>query len=282
MTKSILPAALVISAAAFFIGCSGSGKSTAPQASAAEKYAEFSEEINAFVGSIVDFVVQGYDEFENFDFTAAPPPIMAKVTADTTLESDTVYQNGWHIISATAQSATESISIADSIRFLDATGNPLEFPSEELTHAVYLKEHAEVTMILAEFGMSMSFVVHGDWRLVGFQTAAVAVDGAADFGMNVTASSEDRPTTMDFIYDVDLDNVTVSNPRFGGSGCAVGGSFTIDFAGAIDGYDEDGGRINESVEAAITATFNTGGTGYYVVDIDGQIFTETISGCADG
>lgn len=282
MTKSAIAAALVIPVAAFFIGCSGSGQPTTPEPTAAEEYEEFSEDIRGFVGSIVDFVVQGYEEFEDFDPTATPPPpMMGKVALDTTIEVDTVYENGWYIFTASVEDSTGTITIADSIRFVDATGAALQFPTAETTNAVYLKEHANITIIFADFNMSWTFTVDGDFSFIGFQSAVVVANGSAEFGMNITGSTEYGPTTINLIYEVDINEVTVSNPQFGGNGCATGGSFTIDFTAIIDGYDEDGKRVDESVDAVITATFNSGGSVYYTVNIDGQIFTETIAGCGE-
>ena len=282
MTKSAIAAALVIPAAAFFIGCSGSGKPTTPEPTAAEEYEEFSEDIRDFVGSMVDFVVQDYDDFEDFDPTATPPlPMMGKVALDTTVEMDTVYENGWYIFTASVEDSTGIISIADSIRFVDITGAAQQFPSAETTNAIYLKEHAAITLIIPDFGMSWTFTVDGDFSFVGFQSAVVVANGSAEYGMNIAGSTDYGPTTIDLIYEVGINEVTVSNPQFGGNGCVTGGSFTIDFAAIVDGYDEDGKRVNESVDAVITVTFNSGGSAYYTVNIDGQIFTEVIDGCGD-
>ncbi len=283
MSKSKFAAALLCVAAVYFVGCSGAGDTTAPGPSAEEQYAEFSADISDFVESIVDFVGQGYDEFQEFDPTAMPPPPQlgkAVAVLDSVLQLDTTYTNGWYVITATEQSATEIVAIADSIKFVDATGSALQYPTEQTTNGIYLKEHAEVTVIMTEFGLTMGFTVHGDFSFLGFQTTAVTVDGSADFGMDLTGATEYGPTTIEMTYDVDINNVTVANPEQGGSGCTTGGTFAIDFTGKINGYDENGKRINETVAAAITVTFNAGGSGYYTVDIDGQRFTETISGCS--
>jgi hypothetical protein len=281
MSKSVIAAALLLSAAVFIAGCSGGGGTTAPEDNAQEKYAEFEEDIAGFVSSIVDFVGQEYDDFENFDPAAVPPPVMRKVAAcaDTVLELDTAYVNGWYVITATKESVTETISIADSIKFVNTQGQALRYPTALNTNGVYLKEHADVTVLMAEYGMSMGFAVDGDFSFMGFQLATVVADGAADFVMDFTGDTDYGPSTVSMTYGVELDNITVSNPGQGGSGCATGGSFTIDFTGAIKGYDEFGVYIDETVEALITVTFSSTGAGVYFVDIDGQRFTETISGC---
>jgi|GEM_PF-6023626 len=282
MNKSVIAAALLVAAAVFFGGCSGKGGTTTPGPSAEEKYAQFSTDIEDFVGSIVDFMGQGYDDFQEFDPAAIPPPpILRKYAAvvDTILELDTTYANGWYIITASEQSETETISIADSIKFVNSNNQALHFPTVETTNGVYLKEHAEVTMLVPEYAMSMTFIVHGDFSFIGFLSTVVEVNGAADFEMDLAGETDYGPSTANMTFHVTINDVQVVPSVGEGDGCAAGGSFTIDFAGTVDGYDEVGNHIDASVEADITVHFNSSGAGYYFVDIDGQRFTEPISGC---
>ena len=49
----------------------------------------------------------------------------------------------------------------------------LQFPTAETTNAIYLKEHADITLIIPDFAMSWTFTVDSDFSFIGFQSAVV-------------------------------------------------------------------------------------------------------------
>ncbi len=279
MRTMVQSAAVLVLAAVFLGGCS-SPSDTTPSLSASEKYELVEEDIDSFVKSFTTFVTQDLSSFQRFDpATAATRPLgKPAVVTDSVITYDTAYVNGWHIITATGISENESVSITDSLRFLDLAGTPQYEPNPATTDAVYLREHVTMSIAIPDFNMSLSMDMDGAFSFSGFQSPMIIADGAMDMTMVMGFETEHGPTTMDMTYDLEINDIAVSNPEQGGNGCITGGSFVIAFSAAVDGYDENGQHINETVNAYITLTFS-GSSGIYTTTIDGSNFTESFDGC---
>ncbi len=281
MRTMLYPAAVILLAAVLLGGCSSPNDgNTSTSMSASEKFELVEQDIDMFVQSFTEFVAQDLNSFQSFDpATVSPRPLgKATVVTDSVITYDTSYVNGWHIITATGTSENESVSVSDSLRFVDLTGTPQQDPNPVTTDAIYLRQHVNLSLVIPDMGMSISMEVDGGFDFTGFQSSTIIADGYTDMTMAMAFQTEYGPTTMNMTYDLDINDIAVSNPTEGGTGCITGGSFVIEFVADVDGYDENGQRIDERVRAYITLTFN-GSSGVYVTTIDGSNFTQTFDGC---
>ncbi len=267
------------------VSCSSPEKVVAPGSTYNDEYTFFRQDINDFLHDLVGYITQDITAPVSFAPLELTPPGMGRlaygappsIVADTTF--DTTYQNGWHIVTGTIQSETETIAISDSLRFLDGDGLPQQVVDEATTAAVEFREHLRVTIAVSEFEMIITMADDVAFSFTGLQSPVITVDGRGDFEMGFTGVNEYGPVGLNLAYAVEFEDVTVGNPEKGGSGCIESGVLAITFDGSSYEYDENGVRLTDGLAAQITVTFTGGQSAVYAVTAGESRFTESVDAC---
>jgi len=261
-------------------GCSGGEKATEPDYSAEDQYEALKPTIDGLIGNVLAIATSSLNEFDDFAPTLAPPPPglgRAAIPALAQVDGDTVYQNGWYILSYSEQNNTENLTLIDSVRFTDRDGIAQPYPDEESTNTVRVIQHARI--IFAYSGMTGEIGDYANYNFQGFQTAVVTVNGVGLSTLEFSLTDDRGTSGMDLTFAIDLEGLSLTNPSFVSESCPQSGTISMTINGTIMGFDDDGDPLTTTVDATVEVSILTNGNAIYTAKLGGKRYNETIYVC---
>ena len=261
------------------VGCSGGDKGTKPKVSAQQEYQALKPDIDTMVAGVLDYLTTGINRLRDFESGNPTPPRLLRMAsdADTGMNFNYVYQNGWHIVSASLELDSIQIAMAESLRFTDAQGAPQQTPDSTTTSGLHLVTHVAFSSDYHALNGSLTDYVN--FTFSGFQSPTVSVNGAGRFGMDMSGSDTLGAYAVDLGSTVDMNQVSVSNPYKGGNGCPRAGTADLHLDGSFSGHDDDGTAVSGDVTASVAITFQLSGSADVTVDIANTQFNSSVNAC---
>jgi len=280
MRKTIIFAGLVLLLAGITAGCSEGDKATEPEYRAQDQYEALKPTIDGLIANVLAIATSSLNEFDDFAPTLMPPPPgLGRVATPgaAQVDGDTVYQNGWYILSYYEHNETESLRLIDSVRFMDRNGIAQPYPDEDLTDAVRVIQHAQITF--AYDGMTGEIGDYANYNFEGFQTAVVTVNGVGLSTLEFSLIDDQGTSGMDLAFAIELENLTLPNPSFVSQNCPQSGTIGMTISGTINGFDDDGHPLSTTVNATVEVSILTNGNAIYTAELNGTRYNETIYVC---
>jgi len=280
MRRYLAFVAVLVLAAAVIFGCSASDKSTTPAKTSAERqYEALKPTIDTLFLDLRGFLEYGLTFLEEVDTSMGfMPPGLGKPAHDAdTIILDYSYTDGWHEMRFMIDVDSLTFDMRVKVQYIDGTGAPQEEPDQG-TASLHVIFDFDIASTVHEMNGEMG--QHVDLTYTGLQTSTITVDGTGDLDADFTGYDEHGAVDVDMEYDIDVNDVTMSNPELGGSGCVTGGSAAMALLGTFSGHDDDGQPVSGNIDATVTVVFNSNGKANITATIGGSQFSWIEDACS--
>ena len=221
--------AAVLALTGLFMGCSDDGNAPTGQVGSPSdpEFIAVQQVIDAVIDSTVSNVggaLSSQNRIPADDSTIVNAFYGPNVPADIIIDATYEYSNGWHILSLISSTDNFAASYEDSVRFIDASGNPMETVAQPVAvnfhrHWSYTPTDTTVT--------NTSMVGAASMDLTNINTAVGMLNGSRSLTVNAKTVTADSTVWRNMELNVQLSNIHfVVSPILQLSGCPESGTIT--------------------------------------------------------